>query len=99
MNRSLGIIEVRGVVPATSCIDAMVKSAYVRISHIDRVGSGLIAIIIEGDVASVQIALEIGQEAAEKHGEVVAVKVIAKPADDLDSFISPGEKVNTNEKI
>ncbi|MEI3607204.1 BMC domain-containing protein [Pseudogracilibacillus sp. SE30717A] len=99
MSHSLGIIEVRGIVTATSCIDAMVKSSYVTISRIDRVGSGLIAIIIKGDVASVQIALEIGREEATKHGEVIAAKVIPKPDDKLDSFISLEEKVNENEKV
>lgn len=92
LNRSLGIIEVMGMVTAMSCVDAMVKSAFVEVKKIERVTSGMIAILIHGDLASVQFALEIGAEEAWKHGEVVAVKAIPRPADGLDSFISPQEK-------
>lgn len=89
MNRSLGIIEVRGIVTATSCVDAMVKSAFVEVYNIERSGSGLLTIMIEGDLASVQAALEFGAEEAYKHGELIAVKSIPRPDNGLYAFISP----------
>lgn len=99
MNLSLGIIEVKGIVTATSCIDAMVKSSFVEINNIERVGSGLIAIMIAGDVASVQVALEIGAEEALKHGEIIGIKVIPKPAEGLAHLFSNKEQVIINEKV
>lgn len=89
MDQALGIIEVRGMVPATICIDAMVKSAFVEIDKIERVGSGLIAVMIKGDVASVQIALEIGADAAANYGEIVAINTIAKPDSKLKNLLLP----------
>ena len=68
MNKSLGIIEVTGMVTATACIDAMVKSAFVEVFKVNHVGSGIIAIMILGDLASVQYAHEVGRDEAVKHG-------------------------------
>lgn len=98
MKHSLGIIEVKGMVTATSCIDAMVKSAYIDIQHIERIGSGLITILIEGEVAAVQIALEIGAEEALKHGELIATKTIPKPAKELVHLFKHKKQVVINDK-
>ncbi|WNF38843.1 BMC domain-containing protein [Bacillaceae bacterium IKA-2] len=92
MNQSLGIIEVVGMVTAMACIDAMVKSAYVEVTKIERVGSGFIAIMIEGDLASVQVALEIGAETVQCHGELVAAKVIARPYEGLEKLTAPEKR-------
>ncbi|WP_407272704.1 BMC domain-containing protein [Radiobacillus sp. PE A8.2] len=92
MNRSLGLIEVRGTVTAAATVDVMVKNAFVEIRSIERVGSGLITIMIEGDLASVQAALEIGAEEALKYGELIAVKSIPRPDQGLASLLSPEKR-------
>ncbi|GGK30356.1 BMC domain-containing protein [Caldalkalibacillus thermarum TA2.A1] len=99
MNLSLGIIEVEGLVTATACMDAMVKSAFVNVHHVEQVGSGWIAIMITGDLASVQAALERGAEVAQYFGEVVAVRTIPRPYQGLEPLITPVEKVETHEKV
>lgn len=95
MNQSLGVIEVEGMATASSCIDAMVKSAYVDIHSIKRTGSGLITILIKGDLASVQVAVEIGVEAASRLGEVAGKSVIPRPYEGLEILIAPEEKGET----
>ncbi|WP_017754438.1 BMC domain-containing protein [Calidifontibacillus oryziterrae] len=87
MNKSLGIIEVTGMVTAIACIDAMTKSAFVDLYKVNRVGSGLIAIFIKGDLASVLYAIDIGQAEAMRHGELVAYRVIPRPYKGLYSIV------------
>ena len=92
MNRSLGILEVTGTVTAAACIDAMVKSAFVEVYSIKKVGSGLVAIMIKGDLASVNAALEVGAETASRYGELAAFRTIARPYEGLEAIIAPEEK-------
>lgn len=89
IKKSIGIIEVVGIVTAAACIDAMTKTAYVEVSNLERIGSGLITIIIEGDLASVQVAIEAGEEMATRFGEMIATRVIARPYEGLDSLLTP----------
>lgn len=95
MNRSYGLLEVVGFVTASICIDKMVKSAYVEVDSIQRTGSGMMTIIISGDLASVKEALEIGEEAAHCSGELVAVRAIARPYEGLEKLLAPEEKGDT----
>ncbi len=80
----MGIIETLGYTAAITAADMMAKMAYIDIVKIERTGSGLLATIIEGDIDSVNIALEIGAEAAGATGELVAVHSIAKPLVDIN---------------
>lgn len=99
MKQSLGLLEVIGMVTATACIDVMVKHAFVDIYEIKRIGSGMITVMIKGDLASVQAALEIGAEAAQQHGELAAARVIPRPYEGLERLIAPDEKGDKNEEV
>lgn len=79
MHKSMGIIETIGYTAALRAADMMVKMAYVDVVRMEKIGSGLVSTIIEGDIESVKVALEIGAEAAQCTGELVAVHAIAKP--------------------
>lgn len=89
MNRSIGLLEVVGFVTAAACVDRMVKSAYVDVHSIKRTGSGMITVIISGDLASVKEALEVGEETASSMGELVAVRAIARPYEGLERLLDP----------
>ncbi|MFD2445383.1 BMC domain-containing protein [Bacillus sp. CGMCC 1.16607] len=91
VNQSIGILEVVGFVTATACIDAMVKSAYIEVFNVERVGSGLVTIMIQGDLASIKEALEVGAEVAGRFGELIAVRAIARPYEGLEKLIAPKE--------
>jgi len=81
--KSLGIIETRGLTAAIEAADTMLKAADVRIVGTEKIGSGLVSVVIQGDVGAVKSAVEAGAENAARLGELVAVHVIPKPNADL----------------
>lgn len=84
---ALGMIETRGLVPAVEAADSMVKAANVSLLGYQTVGSGLVAILIQGDVGAVKAAVDTGAESAAKVGEVVSVEVIPRPHTEVDDTI------------
>ncbi|WP_077210982.1 BMC domain-containing protein [Bacillus dakarensis] len=87
MNGSLGIIETRGLTAAIEAADAMLKAANVEVVGSEKIGSGLVSVIIQGDVGAVKAATEVGAEAAQRVGELVAVHVIPRPHGDISKLI------------
>ena len=83
MNESLGLIETRGLTAAIEAADAMLKAANVEIVGSEKIGSGLVTVIVKGDVGAVKAATEVGAEAAQRVGELVAVHVIPRPHGDV----------------
>lgn len=67
--QAIGLIETRGLTPALEALDAMCKAANVKLVDFKRVGSGLITVIVEGDVAAVQAAVEAGIAAYPRTGD------------------------------
>ena len=80
---AIGMIETKGLIGAVEALDAALKAANVKFVRQDKVGSGLVAVTVEGDVAAVRAAVDAGAEAARKVGEVVSVHVIARPHQDV----------------
>ncbi|MDW7672476.1 MAG: BMC domain-containing protein [Bacillota bacterium] len=85
--QALGFIETRGLVAALQAADTMVKSADVRIIDFNYVGSGIVAVIVEGEVAAVQAAVENGRSEAEKLAEIISVNVIARPHEEVEGMM------------
>jgi microcompartment protein CcmL/EutN len=85
--QALGFIETRGLVAAIQAADTMVKSADVRIIDFNYVGSGIVAVIVEGEVAAVQAAVENGRREAEKLAEIISVNVIARPHEEVEGLM------------
>ncbi len=88
---ALGMIETRGIAAAIEAADAMVKAANVSLAGQEKVGGGLVAMFVRGEVGAVKAAVDAGAVAANKVGEVIAVHVIPRPAEDLESIIPGGE--------
>ena len=84
---ALGMIETRGLVAAIEAADAMVKAAEVTLIGTEKIGSGLVSVMIRGDVGAVKSATEAGQAAAEKLGEIIAVHVIPRPHGDVEKIL------------
>jgi microcompartment protein CcmL/EutN len=87
MNESLGMIETRGLTAAIEAADAMLKAANVEIVGTEKIGSGLVTVIVRGDVGAVKAATEVGAEAAQRIGELVAVHVIPRPHGDVQKIL------------
>lgn len=84
---ALGMIETKGLVPAIEAADAMSKSANVALVGYEKIGSGLITVMVRGDVGAVKAATDAGCAAAQKVGEVVSVHVIPRPHGDTEKLL------------
>ena len=83
MGGALGLIETKGLITAIEAADVMVKTADVKIKEFRIVGSGLVNISIQGNVAAVQAAIETGVNEAKKIGEIISFYVIARPHEEM----------------
>ena len=87
MNEALGMVETRGLVAAIEAADAMVKAANVQLIGSEKIGSGLVSVMVRGDVGAVKAAVEEGGAAAANLGEVVATHVIPRPHTDVNKLL------------
>ena len=84
---ALGMVETRGLVAAIEAADSMVKAANVALVGTEKIGSGLVTVMVRGDVGAVKAATEVGSAAAQKLGELVAVHVIPRPHGDVEKIL------------
>ena len=84
---ALGMVETRGLVAAIEAADAMVKAANVILIGSEKIGSGLVSVMVRGDVGAVKAAVEAGGAAAARLGEVIATHVIPRPHNDVDKLL------------
>ena len=84
---ALGMVETRGLVAAIEAADAMVKAANVTLIGTEKIGSGLVSVMVRGDVGAVNAATEAGGAAAAKLGEIVAIHVIPRPHADVEKIL------------
>ena len=90
MGEALGMIETKGLVGAIEAADAMTKSANVTLMGYEKIGSGLVTVMVRGDVGAVKAAVDAGACAAEKVGEIVAQHVIHRPHTDVEKILPKG---------
>jgi len=84
---ALGIIETRGLVAAIEAADAMCKAANVTLVGTEKIGSGLVSVMVRGDVGAVKSAVEAGTATASRLGEIVASHVIPRPHTDVEQIL------------
>ena len=84
---ALGMIETRGLTAAIEAADAMPKAAEVALVGTEKIGSGLVTVMVRGDVGAVKAAVEAGTSAASKLGELVATHVIPRPHSDVEKIL------------
>lgn len=87
MSEALGMIETKGLVGAIEAADAMTKSANVLLVGYEKIGSGLVTVMVRGDVGAVKAAVDAGAVAAQKVGEVVSQHVIPRPHTDVEKIL------------
>ena len=69
---ALGMVETRGLVAAIGT---------------ERIGSGLVTVMVRGDVGAVQAATDAGAAAGSRLGELVSVHVIPRPHSDVEKIL------------
>lgn len=84
---ALGMIETKGLIASIEAADAMVKAANVKLIGKECIGSGLVTVMVRGDVGAVKAATDAGATAAKRIGEVISVHVIARPHSDVESVL------------
>ena len=84
---ALGMIETRGLTAAIEAADSMVKAAEVVLIGTEKIGSGLVAVMVRGDVGAVKAAVEAGATTASALGELVATHVIPRPHEDVEKIL------------
>lgn len=87
VQKSLGMIETKGLVAAIEAADAMLKAANVELIGTEKIGSGLVSVMVQGDVGAVKAAVEAGAASAERLGEVIATHVIPRPHADVEKIL------------
>ena len=86
-SQALGMIETRGLVAITEAADAMLKAADVTLVGTEKIGSGLVTVMVRGDVGAVKAAVEAGAAVAGRLGEVVETHVIPRPHEDIEKIL------------
>lgn len=84
---SLGLVETKGLVAAIEAADVMLKTAQVVLLGTERIGSGLICVMVTGEVGAAKAAVEAGSAAAGRLGELVASHVIPRPHAEISRIL------------
>ena len=95
MMQALGMIETKGLVASIEAADAMVKAAngtLIGKEGYEKIGSGLVTVMVRGDVGAVKAATDAGAAAAERVGELISVHVIPRPHNEVESILPSLEK-------
>ena len=87
MRQALGMVETKGLISAIEAADAMVKAANVTLVGKEKIGSGLVTVMVRGDVGAVKASVEAGVAAAKRVGELYSVHVIPRPHDDVEGIL------------
>ena len=87
VQQALGMVETRGLVAAVEAADAMLKAANVTLVGTEKIGSGLVSVMVRGDVGAVKSAVEAGASNASRLGELVATHVIPRPHNDVEKIL------------
>lgn len=87
VQQALGMVETRGLVASIEAADAMLKAANVTLVGTEKIGSGLVTVMVRGDVGAVKAAVEAGSSSASHLGELIATHVIPRPHGDVEKIL------------
>jgi microcompartment protein CcmL/EutN len=86
---ALGLIETQGLTAVLEALDTAAKAASVEVVGREKLGGGYVTVIIKGDVAAVQAAVNAGRARIEQMnlGKVIATHVIPRPSEAVLSIL------------
>lgn len=76
---AVGLIETQGFTAVFEAIDTACKAANVEVLAREKLGGGYITVVLKGDVAAVNAAVEAGKAKVEGLGKLIAAHVIPSP--------------------
>jgi carbon dioxide concentrating mechanism protein CcmO len=85
---AIGLLETQGLVAALHATDEMLKGAAVTLVGKEKIGAAYVTIVVRGDVAAVQSAIDAGKQVVERlGGKLIMADVIARPHADLAALL------------
>lgn len=85
---AVGLLETQGLVAALHATDDMLKASNVTLAGKEKIGAAYITIMVRGDVAAVQTAIETGKATVERlGGKLIMADVIPRPHPDLAALL------------
>ena len=88
MSDAIGLLETQGLVAALHAADDMLKSSNVTLAGKEKIGAAYVTIMVRGDVAAVQTAIETGKRTVERlGGKLILADVIARPHPELAALL------------
>jgi microcompartment protein CcmL/EutN len=84
---AIGLIETQGFTAVIEAIDTACKAANVEVIGREKLGGGYITVLIKGDVAAVNAAVEAGIAKVEGLGKLIAGHVIPRPSQAVLSLL------------
>lgn len=87
-SEALGLLETQGLVAALHATDDMLKSSNVKLVGKEKIGAAYVTIMVRGDVAAVQTAIETGKRTVERlGGKLILADVIPRPHPELAALL------------
>ena len=84
---AIGFIETQGFTAVMEAIDTACKAASVEVLGREKLGGGYITVMIKGDVAAVNAAVEAGKAKVDGLGKLIAAHVIPRPSKSILSLL------------
>jgi ethanolamine utilization protein EutM len=87
-SQALGLLETQGLVAALHATDEMLKASAVELVGKEKIGAAYVTIMVRGDVAAVQAAIDTGRQAVERlGGKLIMADVIPRPHPELAALL------------
>ena len=88
IGNAIGLLETQGLVAALHATDDMLKSSNVSLVGKEKIGAAYVTIVVRGDVAAVQTAIETGRRTVERlGGKLILADVIPRPHPELAALL------------
>lgn len=95
LESALGLLTASSFPAVVKASDEMLKASGVKLVGFEKVGSGLCTAVVRGKTADVRIAIEVGQEVAEREfGQFVSSTVIPRPLANLEAVLPIGVRLD-----
>ena len=88
---AIGLLETQGLSANLHALDVMLKTADVSVVGKEKIGGGFVTLMIHGDIAAVQAAVNAGEATVEKlGGKLILADLISNPHPELLALL-PGK--------
>ena len=85
---AIGLLETQGLSSNLHALDVMLKTADVSVVGKEKIGGGYVTMMIRGDIAAVQAAVEAGKQTVEKlGGKLILADLISNPHPDIVALL------------